>query len=83
MSINTIVCVILALLLVTIISLFHSCTDKNPAGSNNNDDMPSAPTNAVVVAGDQKVTITWDSVTNATAYNLYWADTSGVSKDDK
>jgi hypothetical protein len=41
---------------------------------------PSAPINVTATAGDGRVTISWDSVTGATSYNIYWATYSGVSK---
>ncbi|MHA2068278.1 MAG: fibronectin type III domain-containing protein, partial [Candidatus Thorarchaeota archaeon] len=43
---------------------------------------PSAPTNVSATAGDEEVTISWDSVSGATSYNIYWATWSGVSKTD-
>lgn len=43
---------------------------------------PSAPTNVSATAGDGEVTISWDSVSGATSYNIYWATYSGVSKAD-
>ena len=42
----------------------------------------SAPTNVTVSAGDGWVTISWSSVSNATSYNIYWDESSGVSKTD-
>jgi len=41
---------------------------------------PTSPTNVTAVAGDGQVTISWDSVSGATSYNIYWATWSGVSK---
>ncbi len=46
------------------------------------DTAPSAPTNVVATAGDGEVAISWDSVSGATSYNIYWATYSGVSKAD-
>ena len=43
---------------------------------------PSAPTNVIATTGDEQVTISWDSVSGATSYNIYWATWSGVSKTD-
>ncbi len=34
---------------------------------------PSPPTNISATAGDGQVTITWDWVSGATSYNLYWS----------
>ncbi len=41
---------------------------------------PTSPTNVSATAGDGQVTISWDSVSGATSYNIYWATWSGVSK---
>ncbi len=41
---------------------------------------PSAPTGVNATAGDGQVTISWNSVSGATSYNLYWSTSSGVSK---
>ena len=30
--------------------------------------------------GTEKVTLTWDKVANATSYNVYWSNSSGVNK---
>ncbi|MBW2312210.1 MAG: DUF1566 domain-containing protein [Deltaproteobacteria bacterium] len=43
---------------------------------------PLAPTNVSATAGDEEVTISWDSVSGATSYTIYWATYSGVSKAD-
>lgn len=42
--------------------------------------VPSAPTGVTATAGDGQVTTTWDAVTDATSYNIYWSTTSGVTK---
>ena len=43
---------------------------------------PSAPANVTAAAGDGQVSISWDSVSGATSYNIYWATWSGVAKTD-
>jgi hypothetical protein len=43
---------------------------------------PSAPTNVTATAGNEKVTLGWNSVPGAISYNIYWATYSGVSKAD-
>ena len=40
----------------------------------------SAPKTAAPAVGDGKVTLTWDSVANATSYNIYWSNQKGVTK---
>jgi hypothetical protein len=42
---------------------------------------PSTPTNVAATAGNEQVTISWDSVTDATSYNIYWSISSGVTID--
>lgn len=41
---------------------------------------PIAPTNLRATAGNGKVTVSWDSVTGATSYNIYYGTTAGVTK---
>ena len=40
----------------------------------------AAPTGLAVAPGDTKNTVSWDAVTGATAYNLYFRTTTGVDK---
>ncbi len=42
---------------------------------------PSTPTTVTSTAGDGEVTISWDTASDATSYNIYWSTSSGVSKD--
>ena len=55
------------------------------AGATNNGGVITAslfvPENVRTSPGDSQVTISWDSVTGATSYNIYWAISEGVSKD--
>ena len=41
---------------------------------------PSTPTGVSATAEDGQITISWDSVSWATSYNIYWATWPGVSK---
>ena len=41
---------------------------------------PSPPASLTAVAGNAQVTLTWPASSGATAYNVYWASTSGVTK---
>ncbi len=45
-------------------------------------DLPPAPQNVASVSDDGQVTISWDSVTGATSYNIYWDTTGGVTTSD-
>lgn len=41
---------------------------------------PSAPTGVAAVHGNGQVTVSWNTVSGATSYNLYWSATSPVTK---
>ncbi len=43
--------------------------------------VPSTPTNVTATAGNEQVTISWDTVTGATSYNIYWSTEQGVTKE--
>ncbi len=43
---------------------------------------PSAPTGISVIAGNGQVTISWNTVSVATSYNIYWSTASGVTKSN-
>ena len=42
--------------------------------------LPDVPAGLIAASGNGQVTITWDAVPAATSYNIYWSETSGVSK---
>jgi len=41
---------------------------------------PDIPSNIRASAGDNQVTVSWDSVAGATSYNIYYGTSTGVSK---
>ena len=41
---------------------------------------PAAPSNVLATKGNGSVTLTWDNVTGAASYTVYWSNTSGVTK---
>jgi hypothetical protein len=45
------------------------------------DTVPEPPTSVIAASGDEKIAISWNEVTGATAYNIYWQANSGVTKD--
>jgi hypothetical protein len=53
---------------------------KSASTNNTNDRPPTAPVGISAAAADSEVVLTWNSVSNATNYNVYWAVTSGVTK---
>ena len=64
-----------------ILLLILSCTDNNPSDSTVTGDVPSIPTNVTAFAGDQMVTIIWDTVPEANSYNIYWSNSPTVTAD--
>ena len=44
--------------------------------------VPQAPRNLRVSAGDQRTIVTWDNVINAERYNIYWSNSPGVTIAD-
>ena len=41
---------------------------------------PPAPAGVAASPGDKQVTVTWQLVSGASSYNLYWSNASGVTK---
>jgi len=41
--------------------------------------VPAAPTGVAAALGDDQVTISWNAVTGAASYNIYWATAPGVT----
>jgi uncharacterized repeat protein (TIGR02543 family) len=41
---------------------------------------PNAPTNVAATAGNGTATVTWTAADTATTYNIYWGNSSGVTK---
>jgi formylglycine-generating enzyme required for sulfatase activity len=44
--------------------------------------VPNSPSNVSATPGNNQVTIAWSYVSGAPSYNIYWASTSGVTKDN-
>ena len=53
---------------------------KSDSTNNANNNSPSAPVGISATAADSEVMLAWNAVSNATTYNVYWAVTSGVTK---
>jgi streptogramin lyase len=58
-------------------AFMNNCGSKSSGPKGN---PPSAPTDVVAVAGPAQITVKWGSVLSATSYNIYWSNTSGVTK---
>jgi fibronectin type 3 domain-containing protein len=41
--------------------------------------MPTAPTGVTATAGNSQINLAWSAVSGASSYNVYWADTAGVT----
>jgi hypothetical protein len=56
--------------------------DNGGSGSDNTNTtvIPSVPNTINATGSDGAVTISWDAVSGATSYNIYWSTTSGVTK---
>ncbi len=50
-------------------------------GGGNITNPPDTPANIKATPGNGQVMLDWDNVTNASSYNIYWATTSGVTKN--
>jgi fibronectin type 3 domain-containing protein len=44
--------------------------------------VPAAPTGVIAAGGTKQVALSWNSVINATSYNVYYATTPGVTTDN-
>ncbi|HEY4744034.1 MAG TPA: fibronectin type III domain-containing protein, partial [Desulfuromonadaceae bacterium] len=42
--------------------------------------LPAAPSHVAAMGGSNQVTVSWDGVSDATSYNIYWSTTTGVTK---
>jgi fibronectin type 3 domain-containing protein len=40
---------------------------------------PDAPTGITATAGNEQATVSWESVSGATSYNIYWSTNPGVT----
>ena len=41
---------------------------------------PTTPTGVTTTTADKQVTVSWAAVSGATSYNIYWSNTTGVTK---
>jgi fibronectin type 3 domain-containing protein len=70
---------IVSLLLVLFIALaVSSCSSKSSDGI----PAPAAPSGVSAAAGDTAVTLSWDMVTGADSYTIYWGTSPGVTNAD-
>ena len=56
----------------------NACGGSSEAGLSNS--ATSAPSNVQAIAGDGKAVISWDEVSSAVSYNIYYSDSSGLTK---
>jgi hypothetical protein len=62
------------------VTLFGCGGGGDGGGSPSPSGPPSAPTGVTATAGNAKATISWNSVSGATSYNIYYATSAGVTK---
>ena len=62
---------------ILILSTFF--TACGGSGENGGTTPPASPANVLAVPGNAQITINWQSVTEATSYNLYWNTTGSVN----
>jgi Fibronectin type III domain/PKD domain len=58
------------------VSATLACTNESPTAPS----APNPPANLAATPHNARVTVSWNPVSGANSYNLYWATTSGVSK---
>jgi hypothetical protein len=66
------------LILIFFVSLF-SCDLSALIGKGNGNSAPSAPSSVAATAGNAQIIISWPTVSDANAYNIYWATTSSFT----
>ena len=69
---------IFILVLVTF-CMMQGCGDSDSDGGNHHTTIPSAPGAPTVTPGDTQLTVTWDAVTDATSYEVYYSTTNDIS----
>jgi lysophospholipase L1-like esterase len=69
---------ILVLLLVCLMVL--SCGGGGGGGGSESKTAPPAPQNVLSASGNGQVYLSWEDVSGATTYNIYWSTTAGVRK---
>jgi hypothetical protein len=72
------------LLIIFLLCLLVACTTASSSSSDNGTQEeattpPSAPSSLVATAHNKRVNLSWDAVSSATKYNLYWKTSSGVT----
>jgi hypothetical protein len=67
--------IVLRLTFATVIATL-ACSNEPPTAPA----VPNSPTNVAAAPHNARVTVSWDLVSGADRYNLYWATTSGVTK---
>lgn len=57
------------------ITMITACGDSDPEPPQ----LPAAPASLTAIVGSPEITLTWPASDGASAYNVYWSDTSGVT----
>lgn len=69
------------LLLAAAVALF-SFAGCGGGGGGGGGSVPNAPANVTITAGGGQNTLSWDEVSGATSYNIYWKNSAGVTTSD-
>ncbi len=70
-------------LLCCALLVLAACGSSGSGGTaTTNDSPPLAPSGITGIPGDGVIDISWNSVSGATGYNLYWSASTGVSKQN-
>jgi Fibronectin type III domain len=64
---------------VTAVNAGGESLKSNEANATPNPDVPIAPANLAATPGNGQVSLTWDAVTGATSYNIYYGTTAGAT----
>lgn len=62
---------------ILVILSLNACGGTSEAGLSNS--ATSAPSNVQAIAGNGKAVISWDEVSSAVSYNIYYSESSGLS----
>ena len=68
--------IVIVMMVLTATLFAGSCSGAGSSGTASSGTIPNAPTGLSVTPGDSMVTITWNSVSDATSYNLYSSTTA-------
>ena len=73
---------IIFVLMIVIAAALTACGGSGGGGGGGGDgDAIEIPSNVTATAGNQQVTLSWDSASGAQSYNVYWSTSNTVSPE--